>query len=101
MAKRKTSPPQRNTAGMSEYRIDGPEGFSTTRKQPSDEIALSWAIGVLSFRAGDDRPGEATPFGDFTLTFIGGATEEALYRMRKIGTAMGTSRSASISWEAA
>lgn len=65
------------------YRLDGPEGFTLTAKQPSDEIALSWAIAVLSYREGDPRPGSIAPNGDFKLTMIGGTIEEPIWDLRR------------------
>lgn len=67
----------------STYRITGPDDFMVEAKHPADGVALSWAIGVLCFREGDDRPGKATPMGDYTLSFVGGAQVEPMFHMRK------------------
>lgn len=99
MTKRKSARPQPKS-GLTLYRLTGPEGFSMEHRAPADTVALSWAVNRLSFREGDDRPGDPTPAGDFKLTMIGGTMDEPLWTLRKTpndNVRLGPT----ISWEAA
>jgi len=78
------------------YRLEG-EGVVLEKKLPGDGVAISWAAGVLCFRAGDNREGTEVPMGDYTLTIIGVSVNEPLYRLRKHDPKDGTI----VSWEGA
>lgn len=81
------------------YRLTG-DGYKVEFKSPGDTAALSKATNILLYSAGDDRPGEEAPVGDYLLARVGPAVAEPYMRFRKhIGTAGRRSGSTLLSWE--
>jgi hypothetical protein len=76
---------QAKSTALNLYRLTG-DDVSIDKRAPSDDVALSWATGVLCRANGDewgDPENPEAPIGDYTLSFVGENRVEPIWLMRK------------------